>query len=228
MSAAVPATFSGTMTPIPELRFEVRGASSVDYAAVPTIAFALAIEAPSGRQIRSLLLDVQIQIAARQRGYTPASQERLLELFGTPDRWRATLRTLPWTRTTVVVPPFTGATVAEVPVACTYDLEVTAARYLAALHRDDGEVPLELLLSGTVFFQTEAGALQATRIAWDHELEYRMPVAVWREAMDRHFPNSAWLRCSREQFDRLWAYRSRHALTSWDATLAALLEKEGA
>jgi hypothetical protein len=223
MSASVPAVPGEAVTPIPELRFQVRGASSVDYAAVPTIAFSLAIEAPSPRQIRSLLLDVQIQIAARQRGYRQGSQERLLELFGTPDRWRATLRTLPWTRTTVVVPPFTGATVAEIPVACTYDLEVTAARYLAAL--DDGEVPLELLLSGTVFFSSETGALQATRIAWDHELDYRMPVAVWRQAMERHFPDSAWVRLSREQFDRLWAYRSRHALTGWDATLAALLEQ---
>jgi len=223
-SAAVPAMPNEAATSIPELRFEVRGASSLDYAAVPTIAFALAIEVPGERQIRSLLLDVQIQIAARQRAYTPQSQERLLELFGTPERWRSTLRTLPWTRTTVVVPPFCGATVAEVPVACTYDLEVTASRYLAALHDDDdGEVPLELLLSGTVFFATATGALQATRIAWDHELDYRMPVAVWRAAMDRHFPNSAWLRLSRAQFDRLWAYRSRHALTSWDATLDALL-----
>lgn len=228
MTAAVPAGPSEAVTPIPELRFEVRGASSVDYAAVPTIAFSLAIEAPSARPIRSLLLDIQIQIAARQRGYTQESQERLLELFGTPDRWRTTLRTLPWTRTTVVVPPFTGATVAEVPIACTYDLEVTAARYLAALGGDDGEVPLELLLSGTVFSATETGALQATRIAWDHELAYRMPVAVWRQAMDRHFPNSAWLRLSREQFHRLWEYRSRHALTSWDATLAALLDPEDA
>lgn len=211
-------------TAIPELRFEVRGASSLDYAAVPTIVFALAIEAPGGDQIRSLLLDVQIQIAARQRGYTPEAQERLLELFGTPERWRSTLRTLPWTRTTLVVPPFTGATAAEVPVACTYDLEVTAARYLAALHDDEGEIPLELLMSGTVFFATESGALQATRIAWDHEIDYRMPVSVWRQAMERHFPKSAWLRLSREQFDRLWAYRSQRALPSWDATLDALLE----
>jgi hypothetical protein len=225
MSPAIPATPGEALTPIPELRFEVRGASSVDHAAVPTIEFSLAIEEPSGRQIRSLLLDLQIQIAARQRGYAPESQERLLELFGSPDRWRATLRTLPWTRTTVVVPPFQRATVAQVPVACTYDLEVTAARYLAALDLDDDEVPLELLLSGTVFFATAAGALQATRIAWDHELEYGLPVAVWRQAMDRHFPNSAWLRCGRQQFDRLWAYRSRHALTSWDATLDALLEE---
>jgi hypothetical protein len=223
-SAAVRATPDQAASPIPELRFEVRGASSVQYAAVPTIAFSLGIEAPRARQLRSLLLDVQIQIAARQRGYTQASQERLLELFGAQDRWRATLRTLPWTRTTVVVPRFTEATVVEVPVACTYDLEVTAARYLAAL--DDGDVPLELLLSGTVFFATETGSLQATRIAWDHELDYRMPVAVWRETMERHFPNSAWLRLGREQFDRLWAYRSRHTLPSWEAAVDALLEKE--
>ena len=209
---------------MPELRFEVRGASSLDHTAAPTIAFSLAIEELGGRQIRSVLLDVQIQIAARQRGYPPEAQERLLELFGTPERWSSTLRTLLWTRTSVVVPPFTGATVVEVPVPCTYDLEVTASRYLAAL--DDGEIPLELLLSGTVFFATATGALQATRIAWDHELDYRMPVAVWRRAMERHFPDSAWLRCSREQFNRLWAYRSRHTLQSWDATLDALLEKE--
>ena len=224
ISAAVKATPDLAASPIPELRFEVRGASSVEYAAVPTIAFALGIEAPRGCQIRSLLLDVQIQIAARQRGYSPDSQERLLDLFGTPERWRATLRTLPWARTTVVVPPFTEATVAEVPIACTYDLEVTAARYLAAL--DDGEVPLELLLSGTVFFATDSASLQATRIAWDHELDYRMPLAVWRQTMQRHFPNSAWLRLGREQFDRLSAYRSRHAFSSWEATVDALLEKE--
>ena len=223
MRAAAPAT-PGAQATIPELRFDVRGAASVEYAAVPTIAFALAIETPAARQIRSLLLDVQIQIAARQRGYTPKAQELLLELFGTPERWSTTLRTIPWVRTTVVVPPFTGSTVTEVPVACTYDLEVTAARYLAALHDDAGEIPLELLLSGTVFFATARGALQATRIGWDHELDYRMPVAVWRQAMARHFPDSAWLRLRREQFDRLWAYRSRHAFPSWEAAVDALLE----
>jgi len=219
--AATPDATIAADRSIPELHFEVRGASSVDHAAVPTIAFTLSIEAPPGRAIRSLLLDVQIQIAARQRGYTAEAQARLLELFGTPERWGTTLRTLPWTRITVVVPPFTGSTDVEVPVACTYDLEVTAARYLAAL--EDGEVPLELLLSGTVFFAAPDGALQATRIAWDHELDYRMPVAVWRRAIERHFPNSAWLRVSRERLEALWAYKSRHALESFDATLDALL-----
>jgi hypothetical protein len=188
------------------------------------VRFALAIEAPGPRAIRSILLDVQIQIAARQRGYGPAAQELLLELFGTPDRWGTTVRTLPWTRTTLVVPPFTGSTVVDVPVPCSYDLEVAASRYFAAL--EDGEIPLEFLFSGSVFFTTAQGLLQTTRIGWDREVEYRMPVAVWKETMERHFPNAAWLRLGTESFNRLCSYKARHALESWDAAIDSLLGEE--
>jgi hypothetical protein len=211
-----------TATAVPRLRFSIDGCAPVEPAAAPTLAFALRIDEGSGRPIRSVLLDVQIQIAARQRRYTEAEGERLLELFGTRERWSTTLRTLPWTRATVVVPPFEGSTAIEVRVTCTYDLEVTAARYLAAL--EEGEVPLELLFSGTVFFAGPAGLLQTARIAWDSDVDYRMPVSVWRAAMDRHFPGSAWLRLRRESFDRLCAYKARHAFASWEEAIDALLE----
>ncbi len=210
---------------VPELRFAVLGASSLEYAAVPTLKFELQIEAEGGLPIRSVLLDVQIQIAARQRGYDPAVQDRLLELFGTPERWSTTLRTLPWLRTTLVVPPFTERTTVDLLVPCTYDLEVTASRYFAALK--DGVVPLELLFSGSVFFTAATGALQTARIAWDNEVDYRLPVAVWRETMDRHFRGSAWLRLGEESFDRLCTYKARHAFESWEATIDALLDSEG-
>jgi len=52
---------------IPELRFAVTGAGRLEYAAVPTLRFALRIEAGDGQGIRSILLDAQIQIAARRR-----------------------------------------------------------------------------------------------------------------------------------------------------------------
>ncbi len=209
---------------VPELRFAVEGASSLEFAAVPTLKFALRIEANSGHPVRSIVLDTQIQIAARQRGYEPEAQEQLLELFGTPERWATTLRTLPWLRTTTVVPPFTDSTVVELLAPCTYDLEVTAARYFAALK--GGVVPLEFLFSGSVFFASPAGALQTARIAWDHEVEYRLPVAVWKETMARHFPNSAWLRLGSESFDRLSAYKARHAFESWEKTIDSLLPTE--
>lgn len=210
----------------PELHFAVEHAAPLDYAAVPTLKFALRVDAAGGQPIRSVLLDVQLQIAARQRRYSEGEGERLLELFGTPDRWGTTLRTLPWTRTTVVVPPFTGSAVVDLLIPCTYDLEVTAARYFAAL--EDGEVPLELLFSGSVFFATPAGALQTARIAWDSDVDYRMPVAVWRQTMDRHFPGCAWLRLGRESFERLCAYKARHAFESWDAAVDSLIEERAA
>ncbi len=209
----------------PQLEFSVSGVEALRHAATPTLAFALEIESEGGRPVRSVMLDVQLQIAARRRGYDGGEHERLAELFGDPSRWGTTLRTLLWTRATAVVTPFAGKTSAELAVPCTYDFEVTASRYLAALG-DDGEVPLELLFSGTLFYaEEESGALRVARIGWDREAEIAMPVRVWREAMDSHFPNSAWLRVGRERFDRLVAYKARHALVSWEAAFDALLDR---
>jgi hypothetical protein len=52
-----------------------------------------------------------------------------------------------------------------------------------------------------------------------------MPVQAWKEAMELHFPASAWLRVNAEVFDRLVAYKARRALPTWDATLSELLER---
>jgi hypothetical protein len=210
---------------IPRLKFSVQNAESLEYVAVPTLKFALAIATAADQPIRAVLLDVQIQIAARQRGYSSAEGHRLLELFGTPDRWATTQRTLPWTRTTLVVPSFSGHVTVDLLIPCTYDFEVTAARYLAAL--DDGEIPLELLFSGSLFYTAATGALQTARIAWDQELAYRLPVQVWRETMDRHFPGTAWLRLGKDSFNRLCSYKARHAFESWDKAIDSLLEETG-
>ncbi len=209
---------------VPALRFGVRQADALPFAAVPTLRFGLGIEAEGGQEIRSILLDVQVQIAARRRGYAHDEQERLLELFGLPERWGTTLRTLAWVRTTLVVPAFTGSTVADLHVPCTYDLEVIAARYFAAL--EGGSVPLELLFSGSVFFLGSSGALQAVRLGSEHETEYDLPVRVWRQTMQQHFRDSAWVRLGHEPFRALCAYKARHAYQSWDAAIESLLGAE--
>jgi hypothetical protein len=206
---------------IPELAFAVEGAERLEHAATPTLCFALRIES-AGAPVRSLLLDTQIQIAARRRPYDAAAHDRLFELFGAPAEWGTTLRTLLWTRTTLVVPPFSGSTVVQLPVPCSYDLEVTASRYFDALA--DGDVPLEFLFSGAIFYSGASGQLQTVRISWNHEAEYRLPVRVWKETMEHHFRGTAWLRVRKESFDRLSAYKSRRALPSWDDALDSLLE----
>jgi hypothetical protein len=206
---------------IPELAFAVRDAAPLEHAAAPTLRFALRIESMDGQAIRSILLDTQVQIAARRRGYDAAAHDRLFELFGPAESWGTTLRTLLWTRTTLVVPPFRGETVVDLLVPCSYDLEVAASRYFDAL--GDGEVPLEFLFSGTLFFGGPGGLLQAARISWEKEAEYRLPVAVWKETMERHFPGTAWVRLDRDGFDRLCAYKSRRALATWNDVVDALL-----
>lgn len=220
--AALGKSLASRTAVIPSLEIGVNRAEAARYVAVPSVRFVLGIEEVTLRPIRSVVLDVQIQIAARQRGYAQAEVDLLAELFGAPERWGTTLRTLPWTRLTLVVAPFEGAVEIDLLVPCSYDLEVAGARYLAAL--GDGVVPLEFLFSGSVFYSGDHGTLQTARLPSDSEAPFALPVSVWREAMDRHFPGSAWLRLGRDQFQALCAYRARHAHTTWDATIAALLE----
>jgi hypothetical protein len=203
----------------PELDFTVVGAARVEHAAVPTLRFALRVT--SDAPVRSVLLDVQVQIAARRRPYDASAHDRLFELFGPVKDWGTTLRTLLWTRATLVVPAFTGETTVDLDVPCSYDLEVAASRYLDAL--SDGEVPLELMFSGSVFYE-DGGRLQTVRLSWEKEAQYALPVRVWKETMERYFNGTAWLRLRKESFDRLSAFKSRHALATWDDALDALLE----
>lgn len=207
----------------PELGFTVLGCEPLPHAAAPTLRFSLAIDAGAAA-VRSVMLEVQVRIAATRRGYSEAEQAQLGDLFGAPHQWSDTLRGLLWTHASVVVPPFEGATVVDLHVPCTYDFDVAASKYLAGL--GDGEIPLDLLFSGTVFYTGASGALQINRISWNAETAYGLPVSVWRATMDHYFPNSAWLRVDRERFERLVAFRARRALTSWEAVVDALIEEE--
>lgn len=209
---------------VPDLSFAVEDAGPVDHAAVPTLRFGLRIEAPGGELVRSILLQTQVQIAARRRRHAPGEEERLFELFAERERWGTTLRTLPWTRHTQAVPQFRGSTTVDLPVPCTYDFDVVASRYLLSL--DDGEVPLELLFSGTLFYAADGGMLQTAQIPSDREAEYALPVSVWRATMERYFPDTSWMRLRRATFERLHAYRSRNALPSWEHTIDALLDEQ--
>jgi hypothetical protein len=203
---------------VPTLEFEVEGAQAVRFAAAPTVAFALRIA--TDRPVRSLALNTQIRIAPARRRYSERDRQRLVELFGPPERWAETLRTFRWEQVSAHVPPFEEHTAVELAVPCTYDLELATAKYFYAL--DDGDVPLEFLFSGSIFFSAD-GALQTAQIPWDREATFRMPARVWKDAMDHHFPDTAWLRVRSDVFERLAAYKARHALPTWDATFEELL-----
>jgi hypothetical protein len=207
----------------PRLAFSVEDGGVLDHAAVPTLRFMLRVE--STGEVRSLSLNVQLRIAATRRTYSEAEEEGLRELFGRPEQWGRSLGSLHWTNLSLHVPAFSGSTLIELHVTCTYDLEVAASKYLNAL--EGGEVPLEFLFGGTLFYAAPDGRLQVSRLSWSEEAEFRLPASVWREMMDRHFPGCAWLRLQRDTFDRLHAYRARHAHLSWEDTVDALMRDAG-
>ncbi|GAC1524829.1 MAG: DUF6084 family protein [Chloroflexota bacterium] len=208
---------------MPDLQFGAIDAEVLSYAAAPTILFKLPIRNDTeGEEIHSIMLRAQIRLEVTRRHYNPETEARLLELFGPPERWGQTLHSMVWTHATTVVPRFTTSTVAEVPVVCSFDFEVAASKYFYAL--EDGEIPLIFLFSGTVFYAGGGGPLQIAQIPWEKEAQYRLPVRVWKEMMDHYFPNSAWLRVRKDVFDRLYAFKARRGLPTWEATLEDLLQ----
>ena len=206
-----------------ELTFRCTQASASRYAATPTLSFKLSITEGSGVRVHAIALRCQIRIEPHRRRYSAAEAQRLHDLFGDTSRWADTVKPIQLAMVSTMVPAFTSLTEVGLEVPCTYDLEVASARYLQGL--DDGTIPLLFLFSGTVFTAPGGSAtgFSVELIPWSSEAVYRMPVRVWREVVDLHFPGSAWLRCSRETLDALSEYKAEHALPTWDATLTALL-----
>lgn len=206
------------------LDFEVLSARAEPHAAVPTIMLRLRIAETSGVDIHALALRCQIRIEPQRRRYNMVEEERLYELFGETPRWGDTLRPFLWTHLSSMVTGFAGSTEVDLPVECSYDFEVAGAKYLHALA--DGEIPVLLLFSGTVFTRGASG-FAAEPIAWNQEASFRLPVAVWRGVMDLYFPNSGWLRVGRDTLDELQRFKAARALPTWDQALEQLLKRAG-
>jgi hypothetical protein len=207
-----------------ELTAEIAEATAEPYAAVPTLSFRLRLTEASGAAIHAIALRAQVRIEPQQRRYSAAEAERLVELFGETPRWGDTLRPFLWTHLSTTVSGFSGATEVELPMTCTYDFEVSGAKYLHSL--DAGDIPLVVLFSGTVFTKGGAGFI-AEPVPWHVECKYRLPVAVWRETMDRYFPNAGWLRLSRSTIDDLVRFKTARALPTWEQAIEALLKEAG-
>lgn len=207
-----------------EIVFRILGARVERHAAAPTLVFGLRLEAPPEEVVHSILLRAQIRIEPQRRRYSPAEEERLVDLFGETPRWGDTLKPFLWSHLSTVVPGFVAASETDLPLPCSYDLEVAAAKYLHSL--EAGEVPLVFLFSGTVFAKGTAG-LSVSQISWSSEAAYRLPVKLWRGLMDAYFPNAGWLRLQRETIDRLMSFKARRALVSWDQALDILLREAG-
>jgi hypothetical protein len=208
---------------VTDLAFDVVDVQPQQHAASPHLLFRLRVTESSGAVVHALALRAQLRIEPQRRPYDSAEQEGLVDLFGTSDRYASTLKPFLWTHASTMVQGFTESRELELPVACTYDFEVSATKYLHALR--GGDVPLLLLFSGTVFTRGDTG-FTVEQLSWSLEARCRLPVSSWRRLMDLYYPGAGWIRLDRDAIDALARYRSARGLTSWEQTVADLLPSE--
>ena len=206
----------------PDLEFAVLGARPVKYAAAPMLTIDLQVSEPDGREVYMVALTIQLMIEPARRRYDDATRERLVELFGAPERWAVTTRSLVWSKLDVLVPAFTGTTTVTVPIACHYDLELAAAKYLHSL--PDDEAPLALHFNGMIYYPADDGGLQMVLIPWSKSIDFRMPVSVWRETIEHYYPGTTWISVRAQTFEALQKEKLERGLATLDACIADLLE----
>jgi hypothetical protein len=212
---------------MPDLNFQITGIEPAWRGLTPLLYFKLQItNSPASERIQGLLLTAQIQLQPAQRAYNNAEREKLVELFGTPERWGQTLRNRLWTHADTSTGQFAGRIETRLAVPCTYDLNIASTKYFYAL--ENGEVSLLFLFSGSVFYETATGTLQVERISWNKECVYRMPVQSWKDIIARHYAGTAWLTLQEDVFERLCAYKRRNALGTWEQTIEQLLDQKQA
>jgi hypothetical protein len=210
---------------MPELHFQIEAGEAVPHAAAPLIALKLRVSnLPADEAIHTLTLRCQVQIEPAKRRYVAQEQEKLLDLFGTPERWSRTVRPLLWMNTAVAIPGFTGSVLVDLELPCTFDFNVAATKYFHAL--DTGDIPICVMFSGTVFYQGPDGALQVSQVPWDREANFRLPISVWKDMMEMHYPNTSWLALRRDVFEQLYEYKVRHGIPTWEQAISRALAGE--
>ncbi|MDI3314178.1 MAG: DUF6084 family protein [Mycobacterium sp.] len=203
-----------------DVAFAVLDVAPEPYAAAPVLTARVGVTAAGDEPVHAIALRCQVRIEPLRRGYADDEAEGLMDLFGPRERWATTQRTFLWQHCAAMVPGFIGATEVALGLQCTYDFEVAAAKYLHALR--DGTVPLQFLFSGTVFMAGQGG-FSVQQVSWDCEDRYDLPVAVWRELIRQHYPNTGWVRLSHDTVAALAAYKSAQGLLSIDDAVTALL-----
>ena len=203
---------------MPDLAFRIAGAEAARDSLGPAISLRLEIE--SQGEVESLLLHSQIQVESSRRKYAAEEQRRLRDLFDEPARWRETLHPLAWANLTTNVPAFTGSVCVSLPLPCSFDFQIGVTKYFHAL--EEASAPLIALFSGTVFYR-RGGLLQAAPIPWHSEARFQLSPAVWKQAVDAHYPNTAWLALRRDAFERLYEYKVRNGLATFEDAIERMM-----
>jgi len=203
-----------------QVAFAVLDVAPEPYTVTPVLTARVRVASDTEEPVHAIALRCQVRIEPLRRSYSDEEAAGLVDLFGTRERWASTQRTFLWQHCTAMVPGFVDNTTLALPLDCSYDFEVAAAKYLHALR--DGTLPLQFLFSGTIFMKSERG-FSVQQVSWDCEDRYDMPVAVWRQLIAQHYPNTGWVRLRHETVTALAGYKSAHGMLDLDDAVTALL-----
>jgi hypothetical protein len=207
---------------MPDLRITVESAAAIPYSAAPALGLKLHVtNADAAEKVHTVVLRAQIQIEVARRQYTAKDKEGLRDLFGEPERWGQTLRNLLWTNTSVIVPQFTGGTSVDLQVPCTFDFTVATTKYFNGL--SDGDIPMLLMFSGSVFYEDSEGDLRVAPVSWDKETKYRLPLKIWKDTIELFYPNSALLSLRRDVFEELHRFKIERGIPTWEQAIETLI-----
>ncbi|MGI9019644.1 MAG: DUF6084 family protein [Solirubrobacterales bacterium] len=213
-------TAQPTDRPIPD--FTVAGVGHVERAASPTLRFDIDATESTGRSIYTVALTAMIEIEPSKRRYDDAERERLVELFGEPERWASTTSSLRWAQAQVLVPSFNDSARFALELPCTYDHEVGATKYLNGL--SGGTCPLRFHFNGTVIWEGDDGRMQLTQVPWDCSARFDMPASAWRVMMEESYPFRGWIALDKATIERLERRKAERAAPTMDATVSELLD----
>ncbi|MGJ0426383.1 DUF6084 family protein [Methylocystis sp.] len=210
-----------------DLDFRIEDVKVEKYSAAPLLLFALhVVNKTPDLPVLNVMLNCQIRIQPARRRYDGNEHDRLSDLFGHPSRWGETMRSLLWTHASVSIPAVDHERKVDLPAPCSYDFNIAATKYFHGL--EQGDVPLNFLFSGSIFYRDSEGRLQIEQVDWSKECAYRLPLGAWRDMMEHYYPQSMWLCLHRDAFDDLDRYRRRQGLPTFERALQALLEAKAA
>ena len=208
---------------MPDLNYTIEGAEPQRFAAAPLLLFKLHLRRgpPDG-----MLADAD----PRRRPALPgadragaaslhdAEKDRLLDLFGTPERWGR--RCGPCSGRTSTRPSRVRRHCnVDLPVPCSFDFSLAATKYFAAL--EEGDIPFCFLFSGTIFYEAPTAPCRWRRSPGRRRRTFRLPGGDLAGMMDLHYPNIAWLCLRKDVFDRLDRFQSRSGLPDLGAAPGA-------
>ncbi|MCW3064269.1 MAG: hypothetical protein JWN32_1441 [Solirubrobacterales bacterium] len=222
MSEIAPtANGGGVPGPPTALEFTILGAEPVEHSATPGVRFHLHITEPEGREVYTIALSSLVHIDPARLTYDDATRDRLVELFGAPERWGSTTHSFQWARIESLVPTFTGSTAFTLEVPCTYDLEVASTKYFHSL--SDDSVPLSFHFNGTVLYRGDDDRLQVVLVPWSCSSQWRMPIAVWKRTIAAHYPGGGWVRLQEDTLEQLSREKADRGLHTFDDTVRDLM-----